>query len=252
LTVAIDPLHTVTVVRPQPKSITGWTASSFVGMLRLNKCAIYCREWLPSSHLSPTVSSCTRAGKRPACLPSCHPRKQSSESLELPMKWTACCSSMPSALLRHQHSKGLQPMPLQALLLLAMVPNMTMAVLVYAMEGWCCVWWEESCQRASTSVMASAGDSPAKFHEDLDVECGAFLSTAKIVCFVVCQFSMLRDAFDRSKGNVCVECHVNLSCRLINNELICSCLRSLCMRMPCSPQMTTPLKFGAKRSSHHV
>ncbi len=149
-----------------------------VGMLHLNRCAIYCREWLPSSHHLPTVSSCTRAGKRPACSPSCHPRKQSSESLELPMKWTACCSGMPSALLRHQDSKGLQLMPLQALLLQAMVPNMTMSVLVYAMEGWCCVWWEESCQRASTSVMALAGDSLAVFHEDLDVEYGVFMSKA--------------------------------------------------------------------------
>ena len=60
------------------------------GMLRLTRCAIYCRELLPSSHHLPTVSSCTRAGKRPAYSPSCHPRKQSSGSLELRMKWTAC------------------------------------------------------------------------------------------------------------------------------------------------------------------
>ena len=76
---------------------------------------------------------------------------------------------MPSALLRRQDSKGLQLMPLQALLLQALVPTMTMVVLVYAMEGWCCVWWEESCQRASTSVMALAGDSLAILHGDLDV-----------------------------------------------------------------------------------
>ena len=55
---------------------------------------------------------------------------------------------------------------------------MAVAVLVYAMEGWCYVWWEESCQRASTSVMALAGDSLDIFHEDLDVEYGAFLSSA--------------------------------------------------------------------------
>lgn len=154
------------------------------GMPLLNRYAIYCREWLPSSHRLPTVSSCTRAGKRLAYSPSCHPKRQSSESLELPTRWTACCSSMPSALHRHQHSKGLQLMLLQALSVQAMVTNMTVAVLVYAMEGWCCVWWEESCQRASTSVMASAGESPAIVHEDLDVEYGAFLSKAYIVALL--------------------------------------------------------------------